>query len=174
MLGFTTIEIVMLTATFVCLVLIMGSVVAESVKARKIALRIQSGLRNDEAQRLIWYKEAMRQQGIDPDRVDESVIVAEMRYAWGENPNDLRIAKEEEDFSDLPKRMEDIVQRYKDKIAKLETELATESSYIVCWRQTCEQLEAQLDAVKDILYGSKHADIDKLEQIEAAIGEDHG
>lgn len=55
------------------------------------------------------------------------------------------------------------------RIRELETELATKSSYIVCWRQTCEQLEAQLEAVKDILYGSKHADIDKLEQIEEAI-----
>jgi hypothetical protein len=34
--------------------------------------------------------------------------------------------------------------------------------------------QAQLEAVTDILYGSKHADIDKLEQIEAAIGDNHG
>jgi hypothetical protein len=43
-----------------------------------------------------------------------------------------------------------------------------------CPRCRISELEAQLEAVKDILYGSKHADIDKLEQIEEAIGDNHG
>jgi hypothetical protein len=40
-----------------------------------------------------------------------------------------------------------------------------------CPRCRINELEAQLKAVKDILYGSKSADIDKLGQIEAAIEE---